>query len=363
MLKVCTLSSFSGSHKGAVALLEVSGSLALALVVLPLSEITASPWDVVKCIPATTPVDQTTQWSLPALTLQECPHCSCSGSGQWQSEQPGQPSCVSRTLPYDHSITAGANTGKLGKLLFFGSFYKHLSSLFAPAQQLDPVKQYLGWAVPQSQCTKVTESSVSHLHNFCALQESVGVLSEYDSNNNFAIKCSIWGHLHQCDTGSNSLSSACCSRSQRPVLEAPSAQAVCREEQQHFTLAMLPQENGSTGGWWVNPCKYVYEKSCIWGFYAEKSLIFLCYTESNPSFKSLALLTCNTEIPADAVVPDKWWQRLDCLHICSPEEAPVLQSTLSLRKRESLCSFYKANLPFLIKSIDYLQQYNKWNLK
>lgn len=60
-------------------------------------------------------------------------------------------------------------------------------------------------------------------------------------------------------------------------------------------------------------------------FMLKKSLIFLCYMKFNPSFKSLALLTCNTKkIRANAVQPDKWWQRLDCLQICSPEEAPVL---------------------------------------
>lgn len=61
-------------------------------------------------------------------------------------------------------------------------------------------------------------------------------------------------------------------------------------------------------------------RTTTFGFLCWKSLIFLCYTKFNPSFKSLALLTCITKIPADAVPSDKWWQQLDCLQICSLEE-------------------------------------------
>lgn len=316
------LSSFSGSHKGTVVL-EASGSLALPQGVLPLSEITASPWDEVKCIATTTAVNQTMLGCPTALTLQVCPHSLCSGSGQWQSEQPGQHSSMSRTLPHDHSMTAGANIGKLGKLLFSGTFYKHLSSLFASAQQLDPAKQYLRRAVPESQFTKVTLGSARCLHNSSTLQEYLCVVRTRQQQ-------PLHPHVFHMRTPPPMWY-----RKQFIILSVQfqGHRAWCwrlklwerNSSILHLQCLVLPWEKGSMGGWWINPCKDVSEKSHIWGFHAEKSLIFLCYTKFNPSFKSLALLTCNTKkIPANAVLPDKWWQGLDCSQICSPEEAPVL---------------------------------------
>lgn len=61
-------------------------------------------------------------------------------------------------------------------------------------------------------------------------------------------------------------------------------------------------------------------RTATFGVFMLKRLDLPMPYKFNSSFKSLALLTCITKIPADAVPPDKWQQRLDFLHICSLAE-------------------------------------------
>ena len=123
---------------------SLPGSLALAQVVLPLSE---TLWKFLGCREVRSFLHASgsnhTKMSYSPDLVHVCSHSPCSGSGKWQSEQPGQHSRVPGTLQCNHNMTAGTNNGKRGRLRFFGHFSKQLPSLFAPAQQLDLAKWYL----------------------------------------------------------------------------------------------------------------------------------------------------------------------------------------------------------------------------
>lgn len=122
---------------------SLPGSLALAGVVLPLRE---TLWKSLGCrevhsCPQASGLNPTkTSYSPDPVCV--CSHSPRSGSGKRQSEQAGEHSRVPGTLQRPHNMTAGTNNGKRGTLHFFGCFYKHLPSLFAPAQQLDPAKLF-----------------------------------------------------------------------------------------------------------------------------------------------------------------------------------------------------------------------------
>lgn len=122
---------------------SLPGSLALPRVVLPLRK---TLWKSLGCHEVRSCLQTSglnpTKTSYSPDPVRVCSHCPCLGSGKRQSEQAGEHSRVPATLQRAHNMTAGTNNGKRGMLHFFGRFYKHLPSLFAPAQQLDPAKLF-----------------------------------------------------------------------------------------------------------------------------------------------------------------------------------------------------------------------------